>query len=446
MSIPLDRLYHYIDNIAKEITDNIIIYRFYPHGSKKLEDLEELTGPETWQNKALKISMYCNDQEPLNYKLYQNINVDSPFNKIIKLLSLDKDNNLKIKPTIYNKVCLLHSEQRSENLIKYQTNQFIGVYYWSHALITLDWFRFAQHIHQKKKTITKTFLIYNRAWSGTREYRLKFVDLLIELGLVDNCQSSVSPVEPKLGLHYNQHQFNNSAWCPGNILEDHFPINTAPSHYSADFNINDYQSTDIEVVLETLFDDDRLHLTEKSLRPIACGQPFILAGTHGSLEYLRSYGFKTFGHIWDEHYDQVEDPEERLIKITDLMHKISRWSAEERVNNLAEAQAIADYNKNHFFSKEFFNQVISELKNNLQSAVTQLHKTNSFEPFINHWEHLLSFKEIKEFLEDEKNGQHPGTYRTITQVETVLKIAKELHQIQQEYPPYFINTYIIKRL
>ena len=30
MSIPLDQLYNYIDNIVKEITDNIIIYRFYP--------------------------------------------------------------------------------------------------------------------------------------------------------------------------------------------------------------------------------------------------------------------------------------------------------------------------------------------------------------------------------------------------------------------------------
>ena len=40
MSIPLDRLYHYIESIAKDIRgDDVIIYRFYPHGSKKIEDL-----------------------------------------------------------------------------------------------------------------------------------------------------------------------------------------------------------------------------------------------------------------------------------------------------------------------------------------------------------------------------------------------------------------------
>jgi hypothetical protein len=430
MSIPLDRLYHYIDNIAKEITDNIIIYRFYPHGSKKLEDLKELTVLETWGELALHISLYCNDQEPLNYKLYQNIKTDNPFKKILKLLSLDKDNNLKIKPTIYNKVCLLHSEQRSKNLIKYQNNQFIGVYYWSHAIIALDWFRFAQHV-QQKKNVAKIFLIYNRAWSGTREYRLKFTDLLIKLGIEKDCQTTISSIEPELGIHYNQYQFTNPTWKPNHVFENYFSLNNSHSHYSADFNIGDYESTDIEVILETLFDDDRLHLTEKSLRPIACGQPFILGSTYGSLEYLRSYGFKTFSNVWDESYDLIYNPKERLIAITHLMKTITNWNPKERINKLVEAQIITDYNKKHFFSAEFFNQITAELKNNLQSAVNQVHETNSFKPFIDRWDHYLTVKEINNFLENPTPGQF-----TKKQVENVLKIAKELHQqqlkIQQE--------------
>ena len=425
MSIPLDQLYHYIDNIAKEITDNIIIYRFYPHGSKKLEDLNILAGPVAWEELALNISLYCNDQEPLNYKLYQNINPDYPFNKILRLLSLDKDNNLKIRPTMYNKVCLLHSEQRSENLIKYQNNQFIGVYYWSHTIIALDWFRFAQHV-QQKKNVAKIFLIYNRAWAGTREYRLKFADLLIKSGIEKDCQTTISSIEPQLGIHYSQHQFTNSTWRPNHILENYFPPNTSHSHYSADFNLDDYESTDIEVILETLFDDDRLHLTEKSLRPIACGQPFILAGTYGSLKYLRSYGFKTFNDIWNEQYDNIEDPQERLVAIADLMKTISNWSLKEKSSNLAKAQAITDYNKKHFFSEKFFNQVITELKNNLQLAINQVRETNNFKPFIDRWEHFLAFKEINNFLENPL----PGEIHTKKQVETVLKIAKDLYQQQ----------------
>ena len=427
MSIPLDRLYHYIDNIAKEITDNIIIYRFYPHGSKKLEDLQELTGPVSWQDRSLKIPLYCNDQEPLNYKLYQNILVGNDFTKILKSLHVYPNPNLNINPTVYNNL-LLHSEHRSKNLIKYQNHQFIPVYYWSHAIIALDWYRFAQYIQQKKNT-NKKFLIYNRAWSGTREYRLRFLELLIRLDLQEYCQTNVNPIEPELGIHYKTHQFKNPVWRPNTVLEKFLPINNSHSCCSADFNINDYEATDIEVVLETLFDDSRLHLTEKSLRPIACGQPFILAGTHGSLEYLRSYGFKTFGHIWDESYDTIENPEERLIRITDLMKQISNWSPRVRERKMAESQAVAEYNKKYFFSQEFFNLAITELKNNLQSAVTQLHKINSFKSFIDRWEHWITFKEIKDFLEDEKPGQHP-TIPTIKQVNYVLKIARELNQQQ----------------
>jgi hypothetical protein len=117
--------------------------------------------------------------------------------------------------------------------------------------------------------------------------------------------------------------------------------------------VEDYEATDIEVVLETLFDDSRLHLTEKSLRPIAVAQPFILAGTHGSLEYLRSYGFKTFGDVWDESYDLVEDPAERLIQIAELMKYISTWLPHQRERNMAKHRPLPITTRNTFLVKRF---------------------------------------------------------------------------------------------
>ena len=251
---------------------------------------------------------------------------------------------------------------------------------------------------QQQKQVKKTFLIYNRAWSGTREYRLKFLDLILRLGLENCCQTTVSPVEPELGIHYEMHKFENSVWRPSHVLENFFPGNTADSHSSANFNIDDYHATDIEVVLETLFDDDRLHLTEKTLRPIACAQPFILTGTHGSLEYLRSYGFKTFESIWDEGYDLIKDPEERLIEIAELMRHIANWDSQTRERNITQAQAIAEYNKNLFFSKEFFNLIVSELRDNLMQAFEISEKTNTFNDFVDTWTQLLNYKEIQDYL------------------------------------------------
>jgi hypothetical protein len=325
---------------------------------------------------------------------------------LIAVGSPPKPNNLAIGKSAFEKTLLLHSEQRSTNVEQYQNNKFIPVYYWAHAIIARDWFRYAEHVAQCKN-VQKPFLIYNRAWSGTREYRLKFAEFLIRLGLQNECRTSVSSVEPELSIHYELHKFKNPIWRPSYVLENYFPINTAPSHYSADFDIDDYQTTDIEVVLETLFDDSRLHLTEKILRPIACGQPFILAGTYGSLEYLHRYGFKTFMHLWDERYDQIEDPEERLIRIADVMRQIANWDHATRENKMSQARIIADYNKQHFFSQEFFDCIVNELKENLTQGFDELNNCNNFVDWLEYWNQLQSYSKIHNWLETNQDTRYP---------------------------------------
>ena len=413
MSIPLDRLYQFVESVAQDIfQDRVLIYRFYPHGSKNLKDMTILK-EESWQIAQLSPSLYCNDQEPLDYDYYNTAKLNIPLHPLYK-----PSPNFLLSRTIYKKVLLLHSELQSINVEQYQQNQFIPVYWWSHAVIALDWFRYAKHVELKRHA-KKTFLVYNRAWSGTREYRLRFAELLIQLNLQDLCQTSVNPVEPELGIHYDYHKFKNPAWRPQTVLEDHFPINGMPSHYSADFDINDYNATDIEVVLETLFDDDRIHLTEKSLRPITMAQPFILAATAGSLEYLRSYGFKTFSSVWDESYDLVKDPAERLIQITELMKYISTWLPHQRERNMAQAQAIADYNREHFFSQEFFNLVTGELTANLTTALADIEYTKNYQGWIDRWDSYLSDPDIFKSVSNESNSINP-TLHVINNIRSMI--------------------------
>ena len=382
MSIPLDRLYNHIDKLSQSVCEDcLVIYRFYPHGSKNLENLKSLKfdkESKTWAEWQIAPLMICHDQEPLIYDLYSDQVVKQyTFEKYSgfenRRYNIDMISKMHLRATAYyplscyDLTMLTHSEKNSTELIKYENNGFVGVYWWSHAVIARDWFRYAEHITQQKQ-IQKTFLIYNRAWSGTREYRLYFTELLIDLRLQDHCQTTVNPVEPELGIHYKLHKFSNANWRPTQVLENYFPENTAKSSASADFDIEDYEATDIEVVLETLFDDSRLHLTEKSLRPIACGQPFMLAGTQGSLEYLRSYGFKTFGSIWDEYYDCINDPQERLVYMVSVMRQIANWTLEERADKMTKAQAIADYNKNLFFSQSWQDSILQEYQTNFKSA------------------------------------------------------------------------------
>jgi hypothetical protein len=436
MSIPLDRLYHFIENVADQINqDHVLIYRFWPHGTKNINNLCVLKrhpNVRIWPQLQIYPQLICNDQEPLNFDFYQNITVfDREENKssvstewfqLLESINYQFPflKNLSPGVSIYKKSLLLHSEQRSSDVSKYQQDRFIPVYYWSHGFIAQDWFRFARHITQHKQVDTK-FLIYNRAWSGTREYRLKFSELLIQHDLVKDCKTKINPVEPELDIHYSQHKFSNQAWQPTEILENYFAVSTAKSYYSADFDIEDYEATDIEVVLETLFDDGRLHLTEKSLRPIACGQPFILAATHGSLQYLRSYGFKTFEHVWDESYDLEIDPVQRLRSIVKLMQQIAQWTPQQRQQKLAQAQIVTDHNKKHFFSHHFTQQVAQELENNLKQGFHALYQCNNFESWIKDWEYITSHQQIQHWLESNSNPDLPNSQ----DVDLVKRIAVE---------------------
>jgi hypothetical protein len=397
MSIPLDRLYFYIESLSEQFSNSRVeLLRFYPHGSKDIDNLTPIR-PIPGYERYIVPMIICYDQEPLDFDRYQNVEpscIPEFYKNLFKKYNLEKHNFQFQRHNIYDKSLLVHSEKRSVNLEKYRDHEFIPVYYWSHAVISLDWFRYARHVQQRKKS-NKKFLIYNRAWAGTREYRLKFAELLVEQNLQNDCITSCNAIEPELGIHYKDHKFDNPIWQPKLMLEKYFPINNFHTDASADFDLEDYNNTDIEIVLETLFDDKRLQLTEKSLRPMAIGQPFILVGTHGSLDYLRGYGFKTFDHIWNEQYDQIDNPQERLIAVVKLIKDIANWSDETKLYKMREARAIADYNRQHFFSDTFFNQVIEELKTNIKTGLQELESTNTSSIWINRRKKLWKIPEYQ---------------------------------------------------
>jgi len=420
MSIPIDKLYHYIESVARDVCkDNILIYRFYPHGSKKLEDLTQLHN-FGWRSATL-IETYAHDQEPLDYQMYEELFPLFNFKEkelFVKSNAPLRNRNLRRGGSIYDSCILLHSELNSAEVEKYSNIGFVPVYYWSHGIIALDWFRYAQY-ESINKDVNRTFLMYNRAWSGTREYRLKLLDLIVDNELTEHCRSFFNPIEPQLEIPYREHTYKNIQFEPHNVLENYFDPTTSSSNSSADYDLPDYESTDFEVVLETLFDDSRIQLTEKILRPIALGQPFILAATKGSLAYVRSYGFKTFASIIDESYDTIQDPVERLEAVVKTMKTISQWTNQERIEKMQIANNIAAYNRKLFYSGKFFNQIVDELKINLLSAYTQVKKTNTSGYYLNRRKELYKY-----------TGLHPYLLEKFSRVEqaSILKQARAYYQ------------------
>jgi len=371
MSVPIHNLYDFLHTITKKRYH--LIY-FYPFGSRSLDnvilynrDNTWLNGPHgieyqdrvvinglprelqdvTWVNLSQPV-LCCHDQEPLNFNLYLDSqdSTQSFIEKFQQQLGFTFSpylQNLNLRwtnPTSLQKTwILLHSELNSSELIKYEdTGQYQGAYWWSHAVIARDWYRYAEHdqsfVHNSPQ---KLFLSYCRDVTGSRQYRQNFLNLVTEQNLIDDCQLQ---------------SFNDQA---------------VGSDASAVYNVEDFNNTGISVVLETVF-DQRIHLTEKILRPIACGHPFILAAGPGSLQLLRKYGFHTFYGYIDESYDDIIDSHDRLVAIVNEMKRIQSLPDQQRANLIQTCQEIAQYNRKHFFSAKFFTTVIEELKHNVETA------------------------------------------------------------------------------
>jgi hypothetical protein len=371
MSVPTHNLYDFVHQLAK---NQLFLMYFYPWGSRDLRDVHlhlrndcDLVGTRSialsdrirlpnmpdqildwrWLTTAQPV-MFCHDQEPLNFNLYSDSSPNTQeflreFQQRIGLtLSPDaRDLNLRwTNPTnLQKKWILLHSELNSKNLDCYEaTGQYQGAYWWSHAVIARDWYRYAEHDNSlKPDTIQRTFLAYCRDVTGSRHYRQDFLSLISSNKLVDHCQIQSfdqQPVGPDASAVYNHNDFNNTA---------------------------------ISVVLETVF-DERIHLTEKILRPIACGHPFILAAGAGSLSVLRSYGFHTFVGYINEDYDDIEDSKGRLNAIVQEMKRIQNMPPQQRQTLINTCRQIAEYNRKLFFSQKFFDLVSNELISNVGIA------------------------------------------------------------------------------
>ena len=386
MFIPLDNLYDWISST----TPGTIIYRFLPHGSKKLEDitpLDDRSRTQTPWEIMRQVTMLCHDQEPLDFDRHANLDwqyvrdlVKHKWTFVAEPKDADSARDFWQDRASYNMACmvnhgindrvlLLHSETNSTEVNKYNNSKFVTAYWWSHAMIALDWYRFARYDNRLEFNNLEyqfDFNIYSRAWTGTREYRLFFLQQLARTQLHPHSRITFSGTD---GLHhYTRYQFKNTALAITDDLSNLEETTNVASSSSATYNVTHYQQCAIDVVLETMFDDNRCHLTEKILRPIACGKPFILVSTPGTLGFLRKYKFETFAPWIDESYDSIQDPVERIAAIINSMQIFADLGPDLKQHHLIQMQEVADRNKQHFFSDAFAQHIKDELTTNIDTA------------------------------------------------------------------------------
>lgn len=156
------------------------------------------------------------------------------------------------------------------------------------------------------------------------------------------------------------------------MLQDQLVIDTETPHgeLSAAINVEGMQRAFVNLVTETIFYENKQHLTEKIFKPIVAKMPFLLLAGAGCLSYLRSYGFKTFGDFWDESYDDITNSADRFSAVLAILEDLCNKPHEELVQMKLAMVEILEYNFNHFYTT-MRPIVVDEFTTKLGAALTK---------------------------------------------------------------------------
>ena len=279
---------------------------------------------------------------------------------------------------------------------------FENCYYFFHIFAAADWYRGYQYcsdlIPPEKRTIKKKYITFNRITGNSRVYRSFFVSELSKNKLLDLGYVSYSNVCPEHG-YYEPHVLNSvtahnipieyATQVKEQLGSINFPLridfktdHLIPNGSQTLNAIPEMMESFLHVVTETCFWETKNHLTEKIFKPIVARQPFVLLGCANNLKYLRSYGFKTFDAWWDESYDSIEDPVQRIQAVVKIINDICQMSDEDLKSMLQGMKYVLQHNYELFYSQSFIDHAWAELTTNLQDSVHQsliprrLHQTS----------------------------------------------------------------------
>lgn len=369
----LDNFYHtvytnfFIDTIVKDVS-------FQPFGSIDVETILFAGYFNLYHYNSLYQStyipmIYFYDQEPLHEKVVNDLRIKEGISANVSNWS-DTVKRLRI-----------FANSEKSKLKKELCDYWIMAdwYYFFHGFAALDWYRDLKYYPKFDNNFNKVFICLNRLCTKDRSYRLNLVSKfsqkkLLDKGIVSLCledlgtgtwQQEIEDPYSKLSLESKKLIYDEINKIGKSLIADkHLP----PSYSSAVLDhstVKLHTSALWNVVTETVFYYDKLHLTEKIFKPIVTKRPFILVAAPGNLNYLKSYGFKTFDRWIDESYDCEQDNDKRLDMITAQLQQLCKLNLHELKIMHTEMQEILDYNYNHFFGN-FKNIIVDEMVDNLE--------------------------------------------------------------------------------
>lgn len=106
-----------------------------------------------------------------------------------------------------------------------------------------------------------------------------------------------------------------------------------------------YVDTYFSLVTETVCSESDISFrTEKIAKPLAMGHPFVVAANRGFYRDLRALGFRTFGHVIDESFDEIEHAQTRMDR---LITVVSDLCGQDLGSFLDACRDTCKYNQQH---------------------------------------------------------------------------------------------------
>jgi len=341
-----------------------------PFGRTDPDSLVNYGGDELTDNNYILLW----DQEPIDLSIHQpTFESVITHNKDLQARCDRRNRQNKIavdagyqKPLITDrKIGAIITSEKNSEYVQQVCDQFgwRHYYYFFHGWAALDWYRGYNQTFLIKpwqqRNINKTFLAPNRIVAGHRLHRLQMLYWIFKLDMNNNhiscpqmCPaeniSILDAVQPLKSMYPDIESVFAQQTLPMNFANE-----TGHPMQSCWLDLFDQSAESLlYLVTETVATGHRHHLTEKTFKPIALGMPFIIVGTQGSLRYLRSYGFKTFGDLWDESYDDEPNDSLRIEKIAQVLKLLDRLE-EHRQDIFESAHEIIEHNWNHFYGGGF---------------------------------------------------------------------------------------------
>jgi hypothetical protein len=128
-----------------------------------------------------------------------------------------------------------------------------------------------------------------------------------------------------------------------------------------DISTDVFSDAYLSIVTETFFTGP-LYFSEKIFNSMRYNHFFIYLGPPHSLKYLRSLGFKTWAHIIDESYDDIENPAGRLYAVTNSINKFLSKPINDIKQLYIENLDIINHNKELVGLTEINNTIVSAMR------------------------------------------------------------------------------------